>query len=246
MTETGRNLPYWKFFATDYLGGDIQAVPMAVQGVFINLCAHAWKHGGSIADEPERMSLLLRITADEYRAAVAMLLTLGCLIRLGDGALSTKWIQRQRVHLQDVSRKRSAIGKRGRAKQLAATDKQTAGNCRAIAQGASGIPDPDPDPESKQINPPPAGAGTPRGGVRRFIPPTVGDVAAFVAERNLDIDPDYFCECYGAKGWMIGRNQMKDWRLAAQKASREGWCKPGRDTWTDELPFSPGTKEKTP
>lgn len=63
----------------------------------------------------------------------------------------------------------------------------------------------------------------------RFIPPTVEEVREYAGEKGWplgEFDPDRFHLFYGAKGWMIGRSPMKDWRLAAQKAHREGWCLP--------------------
>ena len=58
-----------------------------------------------------------------------------------------------------------------------------------------------------------------------FAPPTVDEVRTFAEERGMaGFDADLFVESYGAKGWMIGKSPMKDWKLAAQRANREGWC----------------------
>lgn len=48
----------------------------------------------------------------------------------------------------------------------------------------------------------------------RFIPPSVDEVRAFCEERNNGIDPVAFVSFYASKGWMIGKNRMKDWRRA--------------------------------
>lgn len=48
----------------------------------------------------------------------------------------------------------------------------------------------------------------------RFIPPTVEEVRAYCIERKNRVDPEKFVAFYSAKGWMIGKNKMKDWKQA--------------------------------
>lgn len=45
-----------------------------------------------------------------------------------------------------------------------------------------------------------------------FYPPSIEDVAAYCAERQNRIDPERFIDFYTAKGWMVGKNKMKDWK----------------------------------
>lgn len=61
-------------------------------------------------------------------------------------------------------------------------------------------------------------------GGKRFVPPTVEEVAAYCRERNNTVDPEKFVNFYASKGWMIGKNQMKDWRACVHT-----WEKNGRD-----------------
>ena len=51
---------------------------------------------------------------------------------------------------------------------------------------------------------------------RRFTPPTLDDVLAYVRERGSDVDPQRFLDFYASKGWMIGKNPMKDWKAAVR------------------------------
>lgn len=51
-------------------------------------------------------------------------------------------------------------------------------------------------------------------GRKPFVKPSVSDVAAFCRERNNGIDPEEFVAFYESKGWMVGRNPMKDWKSA--------------------------------
>lgn len=51
---------------------------------------------------------------------------------------------------------------------------------------------------------------------KRFQPPTVDDVSTYCNERGNNIDPQHFVDYYAARGWMIGKNHMKDWKAAVR------------------------------
>lgn len=55
---------------------------------------------------------------------------------------------------------------------------------------------------------------------RIFIPPTLEEVSAYCAERHNSVDPDRFIDFYDSKGWMVGRNKMKDWKAAVRTWER--------------------------
>lgn len=54
----------------------------------------------------------------------------------------------------------------------------------------------------------------------RFIPPSLEEVTAYVVERNSPVVPQVFIDYYQSKGWMVGRNKMKDWRAACRNAEK--------------------------
>lgn len=55
---------------------------------------------------------------------------------------------------------------------------------------------------------------------KRFTPPTIEEVQAYCTERNNDIDAQAFIDFYESKGWMIGKNKMKDWKAAIRTWER--------------------------
>lgn len=55
----------------------------------------------------------------------------------------------------------------------------------------------------------------------KFTPPTVEDVAVYCKERKNGIDAKRFVDFYEAKGWMIGKNRMKDWKAAVRTWERD-------------------------
>lgn len=78
--------------------------------------------------------------------------------------------------------------------------------------------------------------------INRFIPPDVPEVKAYCMERGNDVDPERFVNFYEAKGWMVGKNKMKDWRAAVRNWERNGASKSaarktqqGRLDWVDDI-----------
>lgn len=49
-----------------------------------------------------------------------------------------------------------------------------------------------------------------------FVVPTVDEVKAYCNERKNNVDPEAFINFYASKGWMIGKNKMKDWKAAVR------------------------------
>lgn len=54
-----------------------------------------------------------------------------------------------------------------------------------------------------------------------FIPPTVEQVAAYIAERGSHVDAEDFVDFYTSKGWMVGKNKMKDWKACVRTWERQ-------------------------
>ena len=50
--------------------------------------------------------------------------------------------------------------------------------------------------------------------IGRFAPPSFDQVSEYCTERSNGIDPQAFIDFYESKGWMIGKNKMKDWKAA--------------------------------
>lgn len=86
---------------------------------------------------------------------------------------------------------------------------QFAASCRELPRVAALIqsesnPNPNPNPKESVSR------------ATRFTPPTVEEVAAYCLERKNHVDPQRFVDFYAAKGWMVGKNRMKDWKAAVR------------------------------
>ena len=49
-----------------------------------------------------------------------------------------------------------------------------------------------------------------------FRPPTLSEVEAYCRERRNRVDASRFIDFYESKGWMIGKNRMKNWKAAVR------------------------------
>ncbi|MDE7355520.1 MAG: DUF4373 domain-containing protein [Rikenellaceae bacterium] len=75
------------------------------------------------------------------------------------------------------------------------------------------------DPTGSAGNTPPGSAAPPSDGERRakrFVPPTIEEVAAYCAERKNSVSPAKFINYYISNGWRVGKNPMKDWKAAVR------------------------------
>ena len=61
---------------------------------------------------------------------------------------------------------------------------------------------------------------------KRFKPPTFKQVTDYCKERSNDICPQTFIDFYESKGWMIGKNKMKDWQAAVRTWEKTSDPKP--------------------
>ena len=49
-----------------------------------------------------------------------------------------------------------------------------------------------------------------------FKPPTFDEVSEYCIERKNNIDVSKFVNFYESKGWMVGKNKMKDWKACVR------------------------------
>ena len=50
----------------------------------------------------------------------------------------------------------------------------------------------------------------------RFVPPSLEEVEAYCKSRNNKVDAGQFIDFYESKGWMVGKNKMKDWKASVR------------------------------
>ncbi len=67
------------------------------------------------------------------------------------------------------------------------------------------------------------------------IPPTLEAVREYCKERRNSVDPEKFYDFYASKGWMVGKNKMKDWKAAVRTWERSRNEIPRVSTWDNPV-----------
>ncbi len=137
------------------------------------------------------------------------LLQLHWLDRNGDGVYEIHdWEQHQGwvCHAPERSqRARENIEKRWGKVRAKKARKQ--GSIRSEYDSYSGSNTPSPSPSPSPL-PSPRKDNT--------IPPIFESVKAYCEARKNTVDPQRFFDHYASRGWMIGKNKMKDWQAAVR------------------------------
>lgn len=68
-----------------------------------------------------------------------------------------------------------------------------------------------------------------------FVPPTVEEVSTYCLERNNDVNAERFVDFYTSKGWVVGKNKMKDWKAAVRGWEKDSKESPKQLTTVDPL-----------
>lgn len=68
---------------------------------------------------------------------------------------------------------------------------------------------------------------------KRFTKPSVSEIRDYCDERNNGIDAQEFFDFYEAKGWMIGRSPMKDWRACVRTWEKNARNRNAPDHYAD-------------
>ena len=76
---------------------------------------------------------------------------------------------------------------------------------------------------------------------KQFKPPTVEEVQEYCYERNNNVNAEAFVDFYESKGWMVGKNKMKDWKAAVRtwekgsNSRQKQKPQEGRLDWIDDI-----------
>ena len=207
-----KELPFFKFFPGEWVTGDITMVSMAAQGVFTNLCCYYWMRNCSIsiANAKQRFSNNL--------AAFEELLNCDIVKVTDDDQIVINFLDEQMNEFVNVSEKRAKAGSAGgkaKAKQLLNF---------AVANPSYKDKEKEKEEDKESLSPAIASTSSPKNS--KFITPTVEDIKTYCTERKNNIDPGHFFDYNEARGWMVGKNKMKDWKAAIRTWEKNGFSTP--------------------
>ena len=128
-------------------------------------------------------------------------------------------IDRDMKKYQEVIEKRRAAGSAG-GKHKASKAKQevaSLANASTCYQAVTNLPDNENDNDNvNDIKK----KDTKVSKEKSFQPPTVENVREYCQEGGYKVDAECFVNFYESKGWMVGKNRMKDWKAAVRNWSR--------------------------
>jgi hypothetical protein len=142
--------------------------------------------------------------------AVEALARVGFIESGQDGFRVHSWTEHQgHIHALKVRNKKVARNRWKKLKSDAVTV-DTSG----IPKNTSGIPQPTiltdlPTVEAKPTPKPKERAG-------KFTPPSPPEATEYAKSIGFALDGEQFCAFYQAKGWVVGRSPMRDWRAAVR------------------------------
>ena len=131
----------------------------------------------------------------------------------------SKWRQIYLVENPDVDKLSQRLYFGENAKVLGRFRQSTLAKTPTIIKEVKkkGAHTPKPTSEGAASNDPKAAKKKPTRKGKIFKPPTQDEVGEYA--RSIDywsLNPDAFVDFYAAKGWVVGRSKMKDWRAAVR------------------------------
>jgi hypothetical protein len=69
---------------------------------------------------------------------------------------------------------------------------------------------------------------------KTFKKPTLEEIETYCKERNNKVDANRFLDFYESKGWLVGRNKMKDWKACIRTWEKNSFDKPKAEVYKNK------------
>ena len=203
-----KEIPYFRFYPGEWIGREITMLSMEAQGLFINICAIYWANDCDISEAIIRRRFNQTSTiaeANVKRPSTKQIQPLDELFHFGivdvleNGNISIKFLDEQYEQISAEVEKRSNAGRLGGLASARKRVKQSLSKRSANVEQSSTYKDKYKDKDNS---------------VGKFVRPTPEQVEQYAQSIDYDIDGERFCAYYDSKGWMVGKNKMKDWKAA--------------------------------
>jgi uncharacterized protein YdaU (DUF1376 family) len=212
--------PAFQFYPGDYLGSmRVQLLSVEQEGAYLRLLCYCWLHGSIPNNTSACKSLIGKPCFNGGSTNGAsdsdMQMVMSLFTRKGK-VLTHDRLDAERLKQAAWREKSIAGGKKSAAQRVAPehTDEgclPNGSNQRSTLQSSS----------SSSL-----GEVSPNNPSTRFLPPTPEAVTEYSRSIAYPLDGQAWCDSYAAKGWMIGKNRMKDWQATVRNWKTNKW-KPG-------------------
>lgn len=191
--------PAFQFYASDFLVDTAEMTNSEV-GAYIRLLSHQWVNGGLNSD-PNRLANAVGTGLLEVWDDIKHKFEL-----CEDGKYRNPKLEKVRQAQINYRNKQSEAGKKGAAKRWDSNPNSNPNSKKVALQSSSST--------SSSVSQ-----------KKGFAPPSLNEVQAYFEEKGEAPFParsesEKFIDFYESKGWMVGKNKMKNW-----KASVRNWLK---------------------
>lgn len=100
------------------------------------------------------------------------------------------------------------------------TNKRIATNRNEASRTVTNRDEPSQDQDQEKTKKRPRKETIPPKHLTVFTPPSVEEVSDYCRERGNSVNATRFVDFYSMKGWMVGKNKMKDWKAAVRTWER--------------------------
>lgn len=132
-----------------------------------------------------------------------------------DGDYVSPSVNKRLEHRMRVAQKRSSAGKKGNAVRWQQSAIANANNSVANASEENRKTSQGKERKEKEIEmKEDKSSSISKESTKKFVKPTVEEVAAYILKNNYNVDAESFVSFYESKGWKVGSNPMKSWTAA--------------------------------
>ena len=204
-----KELKWFKFDPAKWMMGRIMREPDEVQSVFLRLCCQYWFNQCKYSYDDAKY---------ETKDIIDILIDAKIVNKKGN-YIHIAFLDEQKTDAQGVSGvRRDAANERWR-KQKDKDAMQNDANAYNIEE--------DKIREDKE-----------KIKSRVFKPPTLEEVISYCQERENKVDAERFINFYESKGWMIGKNKIKNWKAAVRN-----WEKSDKDLIQPSKYYNPNSSK---
>ena len=198
--------PMFPMWVQDYLA-DTSHLNATEHGVYHLLLYRYWLT--DCKPLPEDLNFLLRVTKCRSKRVVSHILEqfweLSTDLSTGNG-----WRHKRVESEFCAAQERSSVARKSAEKRWKINDDS---NANAMRTQCSPSPTQKKEKDSTYVE-------SKKKKSRRFVKPTLEQVRTYCQERGNNVDPAAWMDHYEAKGWVVGKAPMKDWKAAVRTWER--------------------------
>lgn len=190
--------PAFQFYPSDWLSDfNVQLMTLEQKGSYIDLLCHDWKNDGIPSSAIAQLSGLKDKWEDEENSILR-----SCFMAhpCDSHKLTNKRLLKERQKQEKFREERSISGKKGASSRWNKKTKKSNGSAIKEPMAKNGSSS---SSSSSDIK-------------RTFKKPTVKEVEVYSKSIEFNLNGNDFIDHYESKGWLIGKNKMKDWKACVR------------------------------